>query len=89
MPPTACGPFFAHPAVRRREFLRAGALSLFGLGLPTLLQGRAVALHLLNRHLEASEAYRKLLARDARSEELLGNAISLAITMGLPPSRAQ
>jgi uncharacterized protein (DUF1501 family) len=43
MTPTACGPFFAHPAVRRREFLRAGALSLFGLGLPTLLQGRAAA----------------------------------------------
>jgi tetratricopeptide (TPR) repeat protein len=39
-------------------------------------------LHLLNRHLEASEAYRKLLVRDARSEELLGNAISLAIAQG-------
>src|SRR3954447_26047081 len=30
-------PFF-DPAVPRREFLRAGALSLFGLGLPTLLR---------------------------------------------------
>src|SRR5262249_47215685 len=37
----ACSPFLAHPAVQRREFLRAGALSLFGLGLPTLLQAQA------------------------------------------------
>jgi tetratricopeptide (TPR) repeat protein len=46
------------------------------------LQGRAVALHLLNRHREASDCYRSLLTRDARSEELLSNAISLAITSG-------
>jgi uncharacterized protein (DUF1501 family) len=36
MTPTACPSFFFNPAVRRREVLRAGALSLFGLGLPTL-----------------------------------------------------
>ncbi|MFO0848182.1 MAG: DUF1501 domain-containing protein [Gemmataceae bacterium] len=35
MSPTACPRYF-NPAFRRREFLRAGALSLFGLGLPTL-----------------------------------------------------
>jgi uncharacterized protein (DUF1501 family) len=39
----ACHGFFANPAVDRREFLRAGALSLFGLGLPHLLAGRAGA----------------------------------------------
>lgn len=36
---TACPNFF-HPAVNRREFLRAGGLSLFGLSLPQLLQAR-------------------------------------------------
>jgi hypothetical protein len=34
-------PFF-DPVVPRREFLRAGSLSLFGLGLPGLLRARAV-----------------------------------------------
>jgi hypothetical protein len=34
----ACRDFFFNPAVRRREFLRAGALSLFGLGLPDFLR---------------------------------------------------
>lgn len=37
---TACNSFIWDPAVRRREFLRAGALSLFGMGLPNLLQAR-------------------------------------------------
>jgi Protein of unknown function (DUF1501) len=37
---TACSSFTADAAVNRREFLRAGALSLFGLGLPQLLQAR-------------------------------------------------
>lgn len=40
---TACREFFFNPAVNRREFLRAGGLSLFGLGLPHLLQARAAA----------------------------------------------
>lgn len=40
---TACRSFFRSPAVGRREFLRAGALSLFGLGLPELLQAREAA----------------------------------------------
>jgi uncharacterized protein (DUF1501 family) len=39
----ACPGFHADPAVDRREFLRAGALSLYGLGLPHLLAGRARA----------------------------------------------
>lgn len=38
---TACPQFFFNPAVNRREFLRAGGLSLFGLGSPQLLQARA------------------------------------------------
>src|SRR5947207_15015936 len=38
MTPTACRGFAFDPAVRRREFLRAGALSLFGLGLPQWVQ---------------------------------------------------
>ena len=38
---SACRKFFHNPAVNRREFLRAGALSLFGLGLPDLLKARA------------------------------------------------
>jgi uncharacterized protein (DUF1501 family) len=42
MKPTACPGFF-DPAVNRREFLRAGALSLFGLGLPRMLQAREQA----------------------------------------------
>jgi len=37
---TACNSFVWNPAVRRREFLRAGALSLFGMGLPDLLRAR-------------------------------------------------
>jgi uncharacterized protein (DUF1501 family) len=41
--PTACRDFCFNPAVNRREFLRAGALSLFGLGLPQLLGSRARA----------------------------------------------
>src|SRR5437763_14334806 len=40
---TACNGLLASPAVNRREFLRAGALSLFGLGMPELLAGRAQA----------------------------------------------
>src|SRR5437899_2022071 len=40
MKPTACSRFLFNPAVTRREFLRAGALSLFGLGLPQMLQAR-------------------------------------------------
>src|SRR3979409_23949 len=36
---TACPNFAFNPAVTRREFMRAGALGLFGLGLPELLQG--------------------------------------------------
>ena len=36
----ACPSFLGNPTVNRREFLRAGALSLFGLGLPHLLQAR-------------------------------------------------
>ena len=43
MTPSACPTFLANPHLQRREFLRAGALSLFGLGLPTLLQGRGAA----------------------------------------------
>jgi hypothetical protein len=39
----ACRGFRTDPAVSRRTFLRAGALSLFGLGLPQLLAGRARA----------------------------------------------
>ncbi len=38
---SACSGFFGNAAVNRREFLRAGALSLFGLSLPQLLQARA------------------------------------------------
>jgi Protein of unknown function (DUF1501) len=41
--PTACTGFRQARTVQRREFLRAGALSLFGLGLPHLLRGRAEA----------------------------------------------
>jgi uncharacterized protein (DUF1501 family) len=40
---TACRDFCFNPAVNRREFLRAGALSLFGLGLPQLLAARVRA----------------------------------------------
>ena len=40
---TACANFTFDPAVSRREFLRAGALSLFGLGLPQLLHARTHA----------------------------------------------
>jgi tetratricopeptide (TPR) repeat protein len=46
------------------------------------LRGQAVALHLLHRNQEASECYQRLLTRDPQSEELLVNAISLAITHG-------
>jgi hypothetical protein len=38
--PNSRAPFF-DPAVPRREFLRAGSLSLFGLGLPGLFRARA------------------------------------------------
>ena len=41
MKTTACPSFLFDPAVNRREFLRAGALSLFGLGLPQLLHARS------------------------------------------------
>src|SRR5207244_139812 len=34
-------PHFFNPTIPRREVLRAGALSLFGLGLPNLLRARA------------------------------------------------
>src|SRR6266849_9824241 len=37
----ACPGFFAAAPMARREFLRAGSLSLVGLGLPQLLQARA------------------------------------------------
>ncbi|MSQ95255.1 MAG: DUF1501 domain-containing protein [Gemmataceae bacterium] len=40
MKTTACPSFFFDPAVNRREFLRAGALSLFGLGLPQMVQAQ-------------------------------------------------
>jgi hypothetical protein len=36
--PTACDDFRSHFGVPRRDVLRAGALSLFGLGLPSLLR---------------------------------------------------
>jgi uncharacterized protein (DUF1501 family) len=38
---TACGGFFATAPMGRREFLRAGSVSLLGLGLPQFLQARA------------------------------------------------
>src|SRR6516164_1697067 len=38
---SACTSFLANQGVQRREFLRAGALGLLGLGLPTLLEARA------------------------------------------------
>src|SRR5688572_21692131 len=37
---SACNSFVWNQAVRRREFLRAGGLSLFGLGLPQVLNAR-------------------------------------------------
>jgi hypothetical protein len=40
---TACRSFFFNPAVNRRESLRIGGLSLFGLGLPQFLQARTAA----------------------------------------------
>ena len=42
MTPARPSPFF-DPTVPRREFLRAGSLTLFGLGLPGLLRARATA----------------------------------------------
>src|SRR5438105_1203408 len=41
MADTACPGFFSAAPMRRREFLRAGSLSLVGLGLPQLLEARA------------------------------------------------
>src|SRR5262245_39909435 len=41
MQPTPCDGFFSAAPMGRREFLRAGSLGLFGLGLPHLLAGRA------------------------------------------------
>lgn len=41
MPPTPCPGFVANAPMGRREFLRAGALGVTGLGLPGLLQARA------------------------------------------------
>src|ERR1700720_2170184 len=38
---TACSDFLVNAAVNRREFLRVGGLSLFGLGLPQMLQARS------------------------------------------------
>jgi hypothetical protein len=43
METTACDNFFAATPTGRREFLRAGALGLFGLGLPQLVQARNAA----------------------------------------------
>src|SRR5260370_8522914 len=40
---TACTDFLVNAAVTRREFLRVGGLSLFGLGLPELLQARSTS----------------------------------------------
>jgi uncharacterized protein (DUF1501 family) len=40
---SACSDFLLNAAVNRREFLRAGGLSLFGLGLPQMLQARSAA----------------------------------------------
>src|SRR5712692_4585102 len=40
---TACRRFRCNAAVDRREFLRAGGLSLFGLSLPRLLESRSAA----------------------------------------------
>jgi hypothetical protein len=40
---TACASYHAAAPMGRREFLRAGSLGLFGLGLPHLLEGRARA----------------------------------------------
>ncbi len=40
---SACGEFFSAAPMGRREFLRAGSLGLFGLGLPQLLEARAAA----------------------------------------------
>ena len=37
---TACDGFFNAAPLGRREFLRAGALPLVGLGLPELLRGK-------------------------------------------------
>src|SRR6185436_18303606 len=41
--PTACQDFFAAAPMRRREVLRAGALSLAGLDLPLWFQAQAAA----------------------------------------------
>src|SRR5436190_15389581 len=41
MKTTACADFFAASPPGRREFLRAGALGLFGLGLPQLLRAQS------------------------------------------------
>jgi hypothetical protein len=43
MPMSACSGFFAGAPMGRREFLRAGAVPLVGLGLPQLLHARAAA----------------------------------------------
>src|SRR5712692_2252251 len=40
---TACHNFFFNTSVNRREFLQVGGLSLFGLGLPQLLQARTAS----------------------------------------------
>lgn len=40
---TACPSFFSAAPMRRREFLRAGSLGLFGLTLPQLLQAQTVS----------------------------------------------
>jgi hypothetical protein len=40
MPNSACADFFAAAPMGRREFLRAGTLGLFGLGLPQLLRAQ-------------------------------------------------
>jgi hypothetical protein len=43
MPISACPGFFEGATMGRREFLRAGAVPLVGLGLPQLLHARASA----------------------------------------------
>ena len=40
---TACSDFLVNAAVNRREFLRVGGLSLFGLGLPQMLQAQSAS----------------------------------------------
>lgn len=43
MPPTTCPTFYSAAPMGRREFLRAGALTLGGLGLPQFLEARSTS----------------------------------------------